>query len=324
MKDINGKLLTAISKNLPPDNELVQYLTDLLDLSRKSVLRKIRGESQFSMEEVSIISSELNISLDDIIGQYKKDRIYFDIDTRLFLDPEDVFIQMFTQDNEILKKISQAENKQTIICLNTMFFLSFVKYEKIFEFAYYKYLQRTKPETLHFKMSDLAIPPEFDRLRKERLEMENTLGNITYILDDNIMQRATNEILYYYERNLITGRELILLKEDLYRVLETKMFYIQSGVDNYNKNILIYYSRCDIESNCTYYECDENIYSQFWHYLVDPITISDPDVCAFQKRWLESLKKKSTLITQSNEMSQQEFILKQQKAVENMIINNTP
>jgi hypothetical protein len=322
MEDINAKLLAAISHSLPTEREIVGYLSELLSLNRKSVLRKIRGESQLSMDEVSLISSKFNFSLDEIIGQCKKGRIYYDIDPNVIADPEGVFMQTFIADNKILKEISQAKNKLVITCLNSIFSILFSRYEKILEFTYYKYIQRVKPGTLYLKMSELAIPPEFTKLREERLEMTNMMENAIYIVDSNIFFRAAKEILYYYERKLISEQELILLKDELYRMLESGVMYVQSGSDKKNVNLSIYYSMSNINSNCTYYEYDKNIYSQFWPYLVNPIAVSDPDICSFQKRWLESLKKKSMLITQSNEMAQTDFIMKLRKDMNSIIVNN--
>ena len=72
---LNKKIITAVQKHIPQNQKTVNYLMELLDLSKESSYRRIRGEKGFSAQELYIISRDLNISIDEMLDSGKKERV---------------------------------------------------------------------------------------------------------------------------------------------------------------------------------------------------------------------------------------------------------
>lgn len=66
--DIQNRLLDQLKAKLPPDTSLGKVLMDELDLSRDSAYRRARGETALKPEEIQLLCSKFDLSMDKIIG----------------------------------------------------------------------------------------------------------------------------------------------------------------------------------------------------------------------------------------------------------------
>lgn len=66
--DIQNRLLEQLMTKLPADTSLGKVLMDELDLSRDSAYRRARGETALKPEEIQLLCSKYNLSIDKIIG----------------------------------------------------------------------------------------------------------------------------------------------------------------------------------------------------------------------------------------------------------------
>jgi hypothetical protein len=66
--DIQNRLLEQLKAKLPHDTSLGRLLMDDLDLSRDSAYRRARGETALKPEEIRLLCSKYDLSIDKIIG----------------------------------------------------------------------------------------------------------------------------------------------------------------------------------------------------------------------------------------------------------------
>lgn len=66
--DIQTRLLEQLKAKLPHDASLGRVLMDELDLSRDSAYRRARGETALKPEEIQLLCSKYDLSIDKIIG----------------------------------------------------------------------------------------------------------------------------------------------------------------------------------------------------------------------------------------------------------------
>jgi len=94
---------------------------------------------------------------------------------------------------------------------------------------------------------------------------------------------------------------------------------MQSGVNKLGITRNIYLSLLHVETNTNCACYDENsIASLYWLYPTKPIVVVNQEICSMQKRWLDSFKKYSILITQSNELLQENFLDKQKTYIDSI------
>ena len=147
---------------------------------------------------------------------------------------------------------------------------------------------------------------------------ETELTQMQYLLKDVLDEVSRlRELLKTMSFNDQSG-----FKEDLLKMVNMVESAAQTGYSSMNSHYNFYLSLLTIDSSSCFVKVNEQIVSHFFVNLIEPITISNPTLCNLHKRWLDSMRKHSTLITQSNEIEQVRYFGKQKKAIE-MISNTT-
>jgi hypothetical protein len=277
-----------------------------LELSRESAYRRIRGEIPFSVEELANLSIHLNFSVDDIMNGIKKDRASFDFIPGN-IDSYSAFLQMLQKSYLHIKTLVEAQELETIQAFNRLPPICLVCHDQVFKFTYYKWLHQNKDTSSNFTFSELTPPQELSVWQKKIQEEMMKMKNNTVILDPNIFLNLIQDIMYYYHRNLINKGELIALKEDIADLIQVYETIARTGGLNPAAHINLYLSPLCIGTNIGYTFYDGTHEAFFWIFTVNPIRIYNSEICLVQKKWLNSLKRQSTLISQSNEILQTEF-----------------
>lgn len=307
--NLNRKLIEAVTKSPHAGKNPVSYLKDLLNISKESVYRRLNDQVPFTFQEAAIIATDLKFSIDKIImpdGNIPGGTI----------DIPAIFTGNLNHTVSYVKKISAAGSTKILMSVNTLSFLTLLLKEELCKFLYYKTLHQLGAVPLCFPYSELQVPAEIRKMQKEfNYYLNNSSPEIIYIFDKTLFQGIVDEILYYHSRRLIKVQELEILKENLLGLLQKYEDITWLGNAGNGPQYSFYFSGFKINSNILHCECDDDIFSQYWINTMNPVNIHDRESCMIQKKWIESLKKYSTLITQANEMMQTDFLDKQRALI---------
>lgn len=317
-KNINKALLSKILESIPEHISTVTYLMDFLDISQGSVYRRLKGEIPFSFDEIYKLSENLGFSVDEIFDSKRKDRIFFDTKNDTPFDPSNAFIATVENLYNDIEFLSANRDSISIHAQNRIPLILALFYDDLFRFFYYKWTHQLDNAPLNYRFSDVVLPSGLMTLRNKILSYSGRIANHTYILNKEVYLNIIKEIQYYYKRKLISEEELKLLRSDLMRIIRDTEQFSYRGIDRFEDPIFIYLSSFNIESNSVYTNSGGHTISYFYPYSVNPMIIRNTEVCSVHKRWLESLKKYSILITQSNEELLSEFFSHQFEYVDNM------
>jgi len=315
LDDLNEIIVNTVLKNIPKNIKPVFYLMELLKISRESVYRRLRKDIPFSVDELTKLASTLNFSLDEIIEGSNKERIFFDLGLQKSGSSGDSFSEMLQLYSVYINNLSQSKNSNIFLALNCIFPLYTVCFQNIFKFQYLKWIVGTQ-EDFKNTFSNLTIPEELSVLRKKVSEEIKMLCDSTFILTPNICLSIIKDIQYYYQRKLISKDDLEILKKELLQFINAAENVAKTGrFEGGNSQMDFYISIPYINSNTVYFEYDDVSEVHYWIYPNSPIMVKNSTVSNIHKQWLLSLKKSSTLITQSNEILQVDFFDTQRKLI---------
>ena len=321
MDHFRGAIATKILNNIPPYVKPIDYLMESLNISRESVYRRIRGDISFALEEVAKLSVELGFSTDELIMKDMPSRVFFDLHHTNVQNPSDIFVASFQQYTQGVFDMPRTKDIELTMIVNHIPYEFIIFFNQLFKFSYYRWMHQNQESSLKYFYSDVVLPDKLIYLQQKTSENLKTIQNNTFIFDSNIFLNLIHEIQYYYKRKLIKEEDFMLLKEDLLRLVDMVESVAQTGTcgssyAHYN----FYLSSLNINSSSRYIKYDEQIKSQFFVNLMTPMTITNSTLCDLHKKWLDSAKKYSTLITQSNEILQVRYFDKQRVHVNNIAI----
>ena len=316
--ELNKKLIVTILKHISENKKPVNYLVNALSISRESAYRRIRGDIPFTVQELVTLVADLGFSIDVIFEQEKQNRSFYDY-SRNEKNPSDFFVLMLKKYSELLEKISFSKKLDTIMAFNSFPPPFYAGYYNLFKFSYYKWLYQDKEIMRNESYSNLILPDMAfvyqRKMRENLIQGKNTI----LILDTNIFLNLIKEVQYFYNRKLLTNEEVLLIKEDTIRMIEQFEESTQTG-DFGSAKVQLYLSPLCVSSNTIYYKLDDKAEPLFWLFTINPVIIQNTGLVSMQIKWLNSLKRQSALITQSNEIMQAEFFFKQREYI-NMFLS---
>lgn len=320
INNIDLLLVERILENIPHNIKPVDYLMDVLSLSRNAVYRRLRYEKSFSFEEIVKLSSLLGFSLDSITSE-TDDNLDLDLSEqqKVRINAEKSVDSLFNHFGDLLSNFGNPHNSQFIMTVNRLHFLSSGEEEPLFRFLYYQLMYQLREIPVNYPFSKITIPPSVHELGKEFHKVFISVAHKEYIIDSNLYLNIVKDIQYFYKKKLISESELLYLKEYLQTALKRTLAYMQTGFNNLvPQKSKTYLSTMEVTSNTVYsiYEGKEE--SSFWLYSAEPISSKKKRVCQLHKLWLDSLMRSSTLISGVNEDVLFDFITRQSSFVDNM------
>lgn len=305
-------LIRKISERIPDNIQPVDYLSELLQLGRDSIYRRLNGHIDFTITDIVAITTRLNLSIDEIQSEYDNELAIFCFDNERFISFEksaQYIFNMLKLHHDNLIRISNAKSGCIINSFNRLPGYYYLKYKHLSLFIYYKWAHQLDIIPINY-YSNIQISPEIENLMTATRQYGYRF-DLMLIIDDNILYSIITEIKYYHESGLLSDNDVESIKNELKEFCTDLEYILQNGFDPSGTKWDIYLSSINICSNVTYIKCDESESTFFNIHSDGCIYTYDEQVCRLQKKSLESLKKYSTLITCSNKKTQLEFINKQ-------------
>lgn len=320
IKNINSVIINAIVKSIPSHLKPVNYLSDILDIGKESAYRRLRGKMSFSIEELVVLSQNLGLSIDELVGlKYNNNEIL--VDLKKDLDTTEAFLNKLKKYKKEVDALIKDENSNTTVVLNYLPAVFCVYYKNLFKFSYYAWLHRRNTNLSKLHYSDVEVNPELEDIRSS-LDIESRkVKNATFILDSNVFLSPLKKVRYFHKLKLINDDEISLIKNDFHQMMDLMEKLVRTGGSDSVQGVKYYFYLSDInvDVNSSYSVWDDNVMSSFNFYFLNRIVAHNSEICEAHREWLESLKRYSTLITESNEIAQAEYFEKQREYIDQLL-----
>jgi len=318
MDDLRAAVAARILNNIPANARPIEYLMRSLNISRESVYRRLRGDISFTFEEIAKLFVDLGFSIDELIIKDTPSRVFFDLHANEMEDPSNAYVMIMEQYFQCALDLSNRKYFESIQVVNQVSPGFIIFFNHLLKFSYYRWMHQHQETSLKYFYSDVVIPDKLLRLQRATLESLTKVQNNTIILDPDLFPNLIREVRYYYKRRLISDDDFSEIKKDLLGLVDLLEDIARTGFHGSDAKYNIYLSSLNIESCSRYIKSEDEVKSMFFVNSMEPIVILNPYVCKMHKRWLDSMRKYATLITQSNEILQVRYFNKQRALIEEL------
>ena len=160
---LQGNFIATIREKIPKGKNIAAYLSEKLVLGRESVYRRLRGEINFTFEEIAAVSLDLGFSVDNIIGVKKNENALFNIHMLQNSDYLDIYVNKMTEYGRMFREMSEYPETRARISINTLPYYFHIKYENLSRFRIYKWLHQNQKIGANDKFSEFALSEKVDR-----------------------------------------------------------------------------------------------------------------------------------------------------------------
>ena len=297
--ELNTGLVNAVREKLPSKENLANTLMDILYIGKEAIYRRLRGEVPFTLAEAAVISRKLGISLDKMIGS----------------QPLETYYSILEKQVELFRKVKEEENSEIGTSSNIIPLTLSLNYNMLSKFRLFKWMyQNENIKCRHFE--EMEIPQKIVDKQKEYASAVAHIRSVDYIWDNMIFSHLVNDIQYFCDVHLISDEDKNLLKEELLSVVDDLEELAARGKSKTGNDIKIYISNINFEATYSYLETDTIQLSLIRIYSINSITTQDSEMFRGLKEWIQSLKKFSTLISESGEMQRIQFFKQQREIID--------
>ena len=315
---IIAELINEMKERSPAGETLANFLTDALCMGKEAVYRRLRGEVSFTFDEIAIISHKLGISIDQIIGNHIENRATFDLNLQYSPDPINSYYEILNRYLKIFDFIKDDPSTIIYSAANIIPFTIYSPYENLSKFRLCRWIyQNDKIKTPH-SLINMQVPEKVIIAHNKLSKVVKQCVKTCFIWDNNIFHSLIKEIKYFAGLNLITEEDVRLLKTELIQLLYEMEYLSLKGEFSSGNKIEIYLSYLNFEATYSYIEKENFQISLFRVYSINSMDSQNPQICNLQKKWIQSLKRHSILISESGEMQRIKFLEEQKNIIEKL------
>lgn len=166
----------------------------------------------------------------------------------------------------------------------------------------------------HFE--DLKIPQKIINAQQDFVKLSQHIHTTDYIWDSMIFLHLINDIQYFSDIHLISDEMKQNIKEELLKLTDELESIAMKGKTDFGNDVHIYVSQINFEATYSYLETNLMQLSMIRVYSINSLTTLDAQMFRSLKEWIQSLKKFSTLISQSGEMQRIQFFKQQREIID--------
>ncbi len=316
MQDI---FIKHLKKIVPANISLVDDIAELLNISTDSAYRRLRNETELSLDETYKICRQYKISIDSVFSN-KGDSVtcnYIKL-TDSALNFENYLKSLLDQ----LTRLDKAENSKIIYAAEEVpIFHSFYS-EKLAAFKLF-YWQRSVLNIPDYQTKKF----DWDLIPAKQLKLANEI-HATYlkipsveIWTDDTIKTTIKQIEYYFESGAFKDKkDAIQTLNELKKMSESIQQFAENESKSNTQTIFsLYNSDLVIGTNCIHVSLGNATYSYISFNTLNSLTTTNKEFCEEIEHWTKNLIKKSTLISGVAEKQRFQFFSKANKAIDNCI-----
>ena len=323
-QDIQASLFQQIRAALPPSTPLAENIAAVLNISSDSAYRRIRGDKNLSLEEITQLCRHFRISMDALMN-VTTDAFMFT--GRLAQSSNFSFAEYLNGVLQQLKYFNSFRDKKMFyLCKDIPLFHHF-HFREIAAFKYYFWMKNIlhAPEFVHKKFSMQLYPDAYFETGKQILEYYNQLDS-TELWNIESVNSTMRQIEFYHDSNIFTSdEEIYTLYEALGKLVDHLERQATEGrkFDAHDESrqpkavYQMYFNEILLLENAILVHLDGTKTAFLMHSVINVLMTRDVRFTENMQAYIQNLVRKSTLISTVSEKERARFFKQLRTKIEN-------
>jgi hypothetical protein len=316
-ESIQTTFLNQIKLNLPPHLSFVDELAELLDISRDSAYRRIRGETVLSLDEVKKICSHYKVSLDTLLSP-NSEMVSFH--NRKINQSDFTFEMWLKSIHDNLEMICSFPEKELTYAAKDIPFFHYYAFPKLASFKMFFWM---KTYHRYPQYADVKFDP--DLISKELTQIGKRIWNryaeipCVEIWSDETSVVTLRQIEYYHEIGVITSEQALELCDEYSRMLEHIQLCAENGAkENNAARYSMYKNDILIAETTIFFKMGDKRVTFLTYNTMNVLTTSNERFCSNMEDFLTNVVNKSIQISTTGEKERVKFFNRMQDSIQSL------
>lgn len=314
MENIQQKLFNKIRSSTANPAALAEDLVSILDISKDSAYRRIKGDKQLSFDELVAIAKAYQFSLDELLDLWN-DSIVFRGD---YVDGENFNMESYLVSMlENLQRLNQFEDRElAYLCkdLPVFYYLMFPEVAA-FKFFVWTKTQMQFEEMREKKFSFDILTPRLRELSMQVAELYTRIPSSELLNADNILNDL-RQLEYYKDTSLIASKEDLAA---IYNGLDTMINHMEdqatrgikfmpgAGPDPLSASYKLFVNDFYVGDNTLVARAGDLKLVYVNHSAINFVYTATSPFVAYNEEFLNNIIKRSSLISEVGERTRSRF-----------------
>lgn len=314
---IQEHFIEKFRKALPPGIGPAEEIADILDVSIDSAYRRMRGETELTIDEIYKITKKHAISVDEVFSN-SRDTVTFAY-TKL-TDSGENFETYLNRIINHLKSINKFDNKKVYYVAEEipLFYSFFSKKFTDFKLFYWQRSVLNVPEYQQIKFQYGIIPQHLIDLA-HNVYLEYLSVPSVEVWTEETVYTGLRQVRFYLDSGIISKEIALELFEEYRKTIEMVQKFAETGrknISDKSETYTLYSSEVVLGTNCIYVVMGDSRYSYISFNTLNSLTTNNPEFCEETEHWLRNVEKKSTLISGISEKQRYQFFSQMYKHID--------
>lgn len=312
-------LIKKMKEILPPNVGLAEELADVLGVSIDSAYRRIRCETDLSIDEVYKLTKKYSISVDSVFSNLG-DTVTFTY-TKL-TDCGDNFEKYVNRIYNHVKNIGTFPDKKIVyVAEEVPLFYSFFT-EKLTEFKLF-YWQRgvlNVPDYQGKKFEFGVVPKKQVDLAMASFKEYQNIPSVEIWTGETIFT-VLRQVEFFFDSGVFKNKEdAIEIIDEIKKMAQYIEHCAETGrkeISQTTENFQLYCSEVVLGTNCVYINAGQTNYAYITFNTINSLNTNNKEFCEETEHWVKNIVRKSTLISGVAEKQRFQFFSKMYKNIDN-------
>jgi len=317
--DLHRYLLQALNKKIPEQTELIETLMEILFMEKGAIYRRLRGEVPFTFFEVVNIAEKLDISLNNFIYTDSVQVNHFELNIVEYTDMNEMDYKQWENYVSLIHSAKNDPQSELAESSNVLPITIYAKFDSLAKYYLFKYHYLLHESEGRVSFSDIVVPERLQQIYRSYFNEAKNFSNTIYIWDYLIFQYLATDIRFFFDIKLISNDDIREIKKDLLALLDYIEEIAMYGCFKETGNAVSFYiSDINFDADYSYVQINNFYMTHVRTFILNSVASTDHSSFRKIKGWIHSLKKSSTLISQSGATYRTDFFEKQRRIISEM------
>jgi hypothetical protein len=305
--NIQSSFLEQVKKKLPAHVSLADELAEVLNVSRDSAYRRIRGETILSMDEVNTLSNKYHLSVDALFGHSEA----FITFRHLIVNhtPQTFQHWLDTMHTNLGVMAAFSGNKQLSFTAKDIPIFHYFNYPRLCAFKMFFWMKSllnyAEFQAIPFTLE--AVPKKYLTLSKKIWEMYQTIPTVE-IWADETANVTLKQLEFYKESGFFkTPQDIVDILEDYKNLIGDIRQQATSGQKHEGAAYTLYKNEILIADNTVLFDLDGQLTTFVSHNITELLMTTHEHFCKQTDVFITNLQNRSILISTTGERERNKF-----------------
>jgi len=314
--DLHRDLLQALEEKIPEQTKLVETLKDILFMEKGAIYRRLRGEVPFTFFEVVNIAEKLDISLKKFIHTDFVQVEHCELPFIEYGNMSEIDYKQWEDYTSLISSAKDDPQSELAESSNILPVSIYAKFDSLSKYYLFKYQYLISESEGRVSFGDMVVPDRLLQTIRSYFHVTKNFANTIFIWDYLIFQYLVTDIRFFSDIKLISADDIREIRKDLLALLDYVGEIAFHGCFKETGNpVSFYISDINFDADYSYLQFNNTYISHVRTFILNTVGSTDESSFRKMKNWIHSLKKSSTLISQSGAAFRAEFFEKQRRMI---------